>query len=63
MFLFDELLVYSQSLLNLQIYENLTFLLADVDGREVLIRMKTEIEDFFSSKTSSLKVRRIFTEN
>ena len=63
MFLVDELLVYSQSLLNLQIYENLTFLLADVDGREVLIRMKTEIEDFFSSKTSSLKVRRIFTEN
>lgn len=63
MFLFDELLVYSQSLLNLQIYENLTFLLADVDGREVLIRMKTEIQDFFSSKTSSLKVRRIFTEN
>lgn len=63
MFLFDELLVYSQSLLNLQIYEKLTFLLADVDGREVLIRMKTEIQDFFSSKTSSLKVRRIFTEN
>lgn len=63
MFLIDELLVYSQSLLNLQIYENLTFLPADVDEREVLIRMKTEMEDFFGSKTSSLKVRRIFTEN
>ena len=55
--------MYSQSFLNLQIYENLTFLPADVDGREVLIRMKTEMEAFFSSKTSSLKVRRIFTEN
>ncbi|CAH3179392.1 unnamed protein product [Porites evermanni] len=38
-----------------QIYENLTFLPADVNGREVLIRMKTEMENFFSSKTSSLK--------
>lgn len=38
-----------------QAYENLTFSTADVDGNEVLNRMKTAMKDFFTSKTSSLK--------
>lgn len=39
-----------------QAYGNLTFSTEDVDWSEVLDRMKTKMEAFFRSKTSSLKV-------
>lgn len=48
-----------QSLLNLQAYENLTFTTEEVLWSEVLDKMRTEMQVFFSSKTSSLKVWRL----